>query len=240
METPTTEPSPTEPPTATPSPVPPTATPTATPTEGPPPTATPLPATLFIRNDRSYREGNSYVVVGEVVNGSPGEVYNVKVIATFYDAASNLVGAQEAMAFLPQTVPTQANPFKVQLPNASGSIASYELTLTWDDLTLATYERVTVTKEEVHDENGLTLTGELRNDARSDIRGIVVVATFYDDQGLVLAVIPGSAGVSTLSPGGVTTFTVSSAQPIPYSSYLVQTVGYPAAIGQMPRHIGVM
>ncbi len=220
-ETPTTEPPPTVPPTDTPLP----PTPTATPTEGPPPTATPLPSTVFIRNDRSYREGNSFVVVGEVVNGGPGAVYNVKVIATFYDAASKLVGAQETIAFLPQTVQTQANPFRVQLPNASGAIASYELTLTWDDLTIATYDRVTITREEVHNENGLTLTGDLRNDNRGDIRNIIVVATFYDEQGLVLAVIPGSAGVNTLAPGGTTSFTVSSAQPFTYSSYLVQTEG---------------
>ena len=219
VETPTTEP-----PTATPVP-PPTATTAPTPTPGPPPTATPLPSVVFVRNDRSFREGSSFVVVGEVVNGSPGAVYNVKVIATFFDAASKLVGAQEAVAYLPQTVPTQANPFRVELPNAPGTVAGYELALTWDDLTIATYDRVTITREEVRQENGLTLVGDLRNDHRSDIRNIVVVATFYDAQGLVLTAIPGSVGANVLAPGATTTFTINSPQPLQYSSYLIQTEG---------------
>jgi hypothetical protein len=201
----------------------PPATPGPTPTAGPPPTPTPLPATVFVRNDRSYRDG--FVVVGEVVNGSPGAVYNVKVIATFHDAASKLIGAQETLAFLPQTVPTQPNPFVVRLDNAPGTAASYELTLTWDDLTIVTYDRVTITREEVRQENGLTLVGDLRNDHRSDIRNIVVVATFYDAQGLVLAAIPGSAGANVLPPGATTTFTINSPEPLQYSSYLIQTEG---------------
>lgn len=221
VETPTAAP----PPTATPVPPPPTATTAPTPTPGPPPTATPLPSAVFVRNDRSFREGSSLVVVGEVVNGSPGAVYNVKVIATFFDAASKLVGAQEAVAYLPQTVPTQANPFRVELPNAPGTVAGYELALTWDDLTIATYDRVTITREEVRQENGLTLVGDLRNDHRSDIRNIVVVATFYDAQGLVLTAIPGSVGASVLAPGATTTFTINSPQPLQYSSYLIQTEG---------------
>jgi hypothetical protein len=129
------------------------------------------------------------------------------------------------VAFLPQTIPTQANPFVVQLPNAPGNIAAYELGLRWDDLTLATYDRVTITREEVSQENGLTLTGDLRNDHRGDIRNIVVVATFYDSQGLVLVAIPGNVGASVLAPGASTTFTINSPQPLEYSSYLIQTEG---------------
>lgn len=235
-ETPTPEPTPGEPTTPTPTPTsgptatpttPPTNTPVPTPTftPGPPPTPTPLPAGVFARNHRSFREGSDLIVVGEVINGGPAPVYGVKVIATFYNAANQLVGAQEGFAYLPQTLPTQANPFKVRLPNAPGLVERYELALTWGDLSVVTYDRATITREEVSQEGGLRIHGDIRNDHFMELRGLVVVVTLYDSAGVVVDVLTGSTGVATLAPGDSTTFEVVSAQPVTYASYLVQIEG---------------
>ncbi|MCC6167021.1 MAG: hypothetical protein IT329_07310 [Caldilineaceae bacterium] len=226
----TPSPSPTTGPTATPTPpATPTAPPTATFTPGPSPTPTPLPATVFIRNHRGYAEGSSYFVVGEAVNGGPAPVYSLRVIATFYDAGGRLIGAQETMALLPQTQPTQANPFKVQLTNAPGGIQRYDLALAWDEISIAEFDRVTVAREEVrapaNEMAGVEIVGDLRNDHRDEIRNITVVATFYDAGGAVLDVVPGSAAATTLAPGAMTTFSVQTSRPIDYASYLIQTEG---------------
>ena len=169
-------------------------------------------------------EGNSLIVVGEAVNGGAVPVYNVKIIATFYDASGRLIGAQESLAFLPQTVPTQANPFKLQ-STSGGNVADYDLTVTWDDLSVATYDRATIIREEVRQENGLVIEGDVRNDHPSTLRNILVVATFYDASGMVLEVLPGRIGQNSLDSGATTTFTVQSAEAIPYASYLVQVEG---------------
>jgi hypothetical protein len=178
-----------------------------------------------VRSHRSYAEGSNLIVVGEAVNGGAAPVYNLKVIATFYDAGGQLVGAQETLALLRQTQPTQANPFKLQLANASSNIDRYEFSLIWDEISIAEFERVTITREEVHKDDGLEISGELRNDGRPEVRNLLVAATFYDDSGAVLEVAPGSAAVTTLAPGATTTFSVRVAQEIPYASYLVQTEG---------------
>jgi outer membrane biosynthesis protein TonB len=221
---------PTPEPTATPTPLPsPTATPTAlptpTPTSGPPPTPTPLPGTVFLGNHRSFSEGSALYVVGEAINGGAAPVYGVTVIATFYDSAGALVGATEGRAALPQTIQTQANPFKLRLDNAPSAISRYELTLRWDELSLGSFDRATITREEVSQENGVRITGDIRNDHSGELSGLVAVATFYDSSGQVLDVLPGNVGTTALAPGASTTFTLQSSRPIPYVGYLVQIEG---------------
>lgn len=229
VETPTGTPGtplPTETPVPSPTiPATPTAPPTATYTPGPPPTPTPLPSTVFVRNHRSYLEGSSLFVVGEAVNGGPASVFNLRVIATFYDAGGRLIGAQETIAFLPQTQPTQANPFQVVLANAPGGIQRYDLALAWDEISIAEFDRVTVAREEVRESTGVEIVGDLRNDHRDEIRSLMVVATFYDQAGAVLDVLPGSVEAATLAPGAMTTFSVTSSRPLDYATYLVQTQG---------------
>lgn len=184
-----------------------------------------MPTAVFLGSHRSYHDGSTLAVVGEVINGTEFPVFGVTVIATFYDAGGNLVGATESAAFLPQTRPTQANPFKLQLLNAPSNITGYELTLRWDELSIGSYDRATITHEEVRQENGLEILGDIRNDHRSQINNLVVVATFYDESGAVLDVLPGRASVTDLAPGATATFSVQSQRNIPFDAYLVQVEG---------------
>lgn len=164
-------------------------------------------------------------MVGEAVNGGAFPVHSLKVIATFYDSGNRLIGAQEAMAALPQTQPTQANPFKLQLANVPGDVNRYDLALTWDEISIAEYDRLTITREEVRQENGVEILGDLRNDHPVELRNIVVAVTFYDASGQVLDVAVGSAAATSLPPGGTTTFSVRLTRSIEYAGYLVQTQG---------------
>jgi hypothetical protein len=184
-----------------------------------------LPSGVFVGSHTSFRAGGNLVVVGEAINGLSAPVYNLTVIATFYDAGNQLIGATESPALLPQTIGTQRNPFRLQLANAPGSVSRYELALRWDDVSVVTFDRATITREEVQQENGLLITGDLRNDHRRDLRNLVVVATLYDAAGTVVDVIPGSAGLNTLPPGGTTTFTIQSAQPVTFTNSLIQVEG---------------
>jgi hypothetical protein len=51
------------------------------------------------------------------------------------------------------------------------------------------------------------------------------VVTLYDEDGLVVDVLTGSTGVGTLEPGASTTFEITHALPVTYTSYLVQVEG---------------
>lgn len=221
----TVEPTPSPMPTTMPTPP---TSPTPIPTDGPPSTPTTMPATVFLGSHHSYRAGSSFVVVGEAINGGSSPVYGVTVIATFYDADNNLVGASESAALLPQTLPTQANPFRLQLLNAPANVDRYELTLRWDEITINTFDRATIISETINTSNGtgngIEITGEIRNDHRSELRNLVVVATFYDATGAVVDVVTGQANANALAPGDTTTFSVQ-AQTINYATYLVQIEG---------------
>ncbi len=161
---PTSQPTGTTTPPVTPAP---TKSPTPTPTQGPPPPPTPLPKSVFVNNQHTFTKGSSLFVVGDVVNGSSQPVYAVKVIATFYDSAGKLVGAQQGQTFLPQTVPTQANPFKIELANAPSDVSRSDFALTWDEISVATYDRASVISQNTRNENGVEVYGELRNDQRT-------------------------------------------------------------------------
>ena len=215
------------PPTDTPTPPPAhTATNTPTPTEGPPPTPTPLPEAIFLRGHRSFTRGSDLFVVGEAGNGSGYPVYNVTVIATFFDDAGQLVGATEAPAFLPQTAPMQNNPFKLRLANAPANVAAYELSLRWDDLTLMGYERVTVLGEELDTEDGIEVRGELRNDGPAAIANVMAVVTFYTETGDVADVYAANVASTGLAPGETTTYSLRvDAADLAFESFLVQTQG---------------
>lgn len=146
--TPTSVPSPTATPFDTPTPTTsptPTKEPTSTPTEGPPPTPTAPPQTVFVTSHRSYTEGSDLFVVGEVVNGASIPAFGVRVIATFFDAGDRMLAAQESFAFLHETASTQANPFKIQLANSPANVSRYDLNLSWDDISVVDYDRVTIT-----------------------------------------------------------------------------------------------
>lgn len=160
-----------------------------------------------------------------MVNGAPAPVFNVQVIATFYDAGGQIVGANSGMALLPRTQTTQANPFKLQLSPPPSGATRYELSLTWDELTIATYDRATITREELKQETGVEIVGDVRNDHRSELRNLQAVATFYDANGVVVDVVAGSLGANSLAPGASTTFTIQTTRSFTFDRYLVQVEG---------------
>jgi hypothetical protein len=219
----TAPPEPTSTPTETPLP---TSTATATPTEGPPPTPTSLPDAVFLRDHRSLTRGSDVLVVGEVTNGSANPVFNVTVSAAFFDASGNLIGAAESQAFLPQTLSTQNNPFKIRLANAPATVSSYELALRWDELSALGYDRVTIVSEEVDTENDVVIRGELRNDGSAPISDLVVAASFYDAAGHVLDTYRGAAAATDLAPGATTAYSIQTGRAdLEFDHFLVQTQG---------------
>jgi len=175
---------------------------------------------------QGYTTDTTFAVVGEVINGEEFPVFNVKVIGSFYDANGNLTGAQESVTDLVQIEPELSSPFRLEVDNSNGTISSYELTLTWDDISIIDYEELVILRQETRDEGQLEVFGELRNEGSVSVRDIVVVATFYDSSGAVVDVYRGTAGVTTLAPDETATYTI----PVPrgdleYDRIIVQAQG---------------
>jgi hypothetical protein len=186
---------------------------------------TPAPNAIFVGSEQSFTEGSSLFVVGEVVNATGQEVYNVKVIGTFFDG-NRIVGAQEGITFLPMTVPSQRNPFKLEIANAPSSVDRYELSLVWDDISIATFDRLSMLREElVEEENGARITGEIGNNSGLPMRDIRIALTLYDTEGAVVNTYRGTPAETTLEPGASTTYEIAIPAGVEFDSYLVQTQG---------------
>lgn len=202
-----------------------TATP-GTPTPATPPaTPTAIPGTVFLSNHRGFALDGTYYVVGEVINGERFPVFNTKVIASFYDANNNLVGAQESVTALVRIDTELSSPFKLSIPD-SGNIDHYELTLVWDDISIVDYQALTILSQEARTDGQLEVFGELRNDGSVAVSNVVVVVTFYDATGGVVDVYQGTVSKPNIARDETATYTISIPNAeLDYDHFMVQAQG---------------
>ena len=127
---------------------------------------------------------------------------------------------------LPQTLPTQNNPFKITLSNAPASVSSYELALRWDDLTTQGFDRITLVNSEATTDPTLSITGEVRNDGSSPMSNVVLSASFYDAAGHILDAYQGSMMGSPIAPGASASYSVDTGRSdLEFDHFLVQAQG---------------
>lgn len=191
----------------------------------PPATPTAIPGTVFLSNHRGYAMDGTYYVVGEVMNGESFPVFNAKVIASFYDANNNLVGAQESVVLLTRIDTELSSPFKLSIPD-SGNIDHYELTLVWDEISIIDSQELTILSQEIRTDGQLEVFGELHNDGSVAVSNVVVVVTFYDETGAVVDVYQGTVSKPEIARDETAGYTI----PIPnaeleYDHFTVQAQG---------------
>jgi len=194
----------------------PTVTPTNTPIPAPTtppaptPTKTPYPTGIFVASHRGFSDGSNYVVVGEMLNTAGVPVFGAKVIANFYDGGDKLIAAGQALTSLAMTEPEVGNPFKLKVENLASAVSRYELTVTWEDVSLIEFRPLTVLEGEVRQRE---VVGQMRNDQESALTSIVVAVTFYDAGGAVVDTADIFLGGQILAPGASIPFAI----PIPAS-----------------------
>jgi len=185
-----------------------TATPAPTGQPSPAPTKTPYPTGIFVASHRGFSDGSDYIVVGEVLNTSGVPVFGAKVIANFYDSGGKQVAAGQALTSLPMTEPEVGNPFRLKVENLAAAVERYELTVTWEDVSLIEFRYLTVVEGAVGQGE---VTGQIRNEQESALTSIVVAVTFYDAAGGVVETADIFLGGQTLASGASLPFTI----PIP-------------------------
>lgn len=191
----------------------------------PPATPTAIPGTVFLSNHRGYAADGVYYVVGEVMNGESFPVFNTKVIASFYDASNNLVGAQESVTLLARIDTELSSPFKLAIPD-SGNIDHYELTLVWDEISIIDSQELTILSQEARTEGQLEIVGELRNDGSVTVGNVVVVVTFYDETGAVIDVYQGTVSKSDIARDETAGYTITIPHAeLDYDHFTVQAQG---------------
>jgi hypothetical protein len=220
------------PPTATPSPTPTltrmaTATPSPTPTGGTPPdTPTPAPVgQVYLRSHRGFASDGAFTVVGEAVNATNAPIFRLTIVATFFNDSGQMVATQEGYGYLVQTSPDQRNPFRIQVSNPANDISRYDLALSWDEISVVTYQDLVILHPEVKEDGRVEITGEIQNDFDENLGSIVVVVALYDEQGEVLDVYQNVPHATQLAPGETTSFAVPITTGEPFAAFSVQSQG---------------
>lgn len=204
-----------------------TATSTATPTRSdgtPRPTPTQIPSTVFLGRHQGFMTEGTYTVAGEVLNGDSYPVFNVKVIGRFYDSNNNLVAAQETTTDFAQIEPELSSPFKLQVASGGDAIEHYELSLTWEDVSIIDYEELAILSTETDEDAGV-IRGELRNEGSVSVQDIVVVATLYGEAGELLNVVRGTAAQDVLEANESASYTINLPPDVEFERVEVQAQG---------------
>lgn len=199
-----------------------TSVPTNTPVVSPLPTAT---AAVFVKSSRSFTQSGSLYVVGEVVNGSAQSIYSTQIQAKFFDQANQLIAVEDAYALLDMTLPGQNNPFRIILSNPPDTITHYELAPVYQNSALLNYRPLTVLSQQVRNNSGIEVYGEIQNDNENVVPFYNIVVTFYDSGGIVINVDYDIAPIS-LAPGEDATYQISTFNDFAYSSFIAQAQSY--------------
>ncbi len=188
--------------------------------------APPQNQTVHIGSSRSYTEGTTRYVVGEVINGTGKPVYHVEVTAKFYDGANSLLAVEDSYTMLTETLPGQTNPFGLNLFGAPSTTTWYDLSLNWQTSSSLDYRPMTVLSQQLRRNGRVEVFGEVRNSQTQELRGIEVAVTFYDSAGNVVETAAGYATETRLAPGATSTYRVSSAKNLTFASFSVRAEGY--------------
>ena len=75
--------------------------------------------------------------------------------------------------------------------------------------------------------NTLTIVGEVRNDSSLDVGQTNITITFYDSSGNIIGTASGDTMLDVLSPGEISPFFITLAQPTGLASYSLRAVAQP-------------
>lgn len=181
---------------------------------------------VVVENDTTYTNLSMRYVVGEVHNIGANDAYSARVTAPFFDGSGAFVALQESYAMRVSIAPDQRAPFVVLLLNAPQSITRYTLTVSAQPSTILDYRPITVVNQQVRDNSGPEVFGDIRNDQAVRVNNIRIVVTFYDGVGAVVHVDQGYLleGLAAGAIGGYRIATFRSG--LGYARYLVQAEGY--------------
>lgn len=186
------------------------------------PTVTkPVPNTVFIQSESQVVAPERRTAYGEVVNGTAKPVYDMRLVARWYDAAGALVLTTGGAPHFYGLLPGQSTVFDLVLSEPPEGIVRVALTVTWKAATWWQPRPVTVASQEEQDER---IVGTIRNDQSETIRVAEVVATRYDDTGRIVGVTWNYAELSTLAPGDIVRYRLSV--PAGTGRIVVQAEGY--------------
>jgi len=146
---------------------------------------------LEVRGGRMYVSYDYLHVVGDVTNTTDDAYEYVKVVATFYDADGEMLGADYTYTEMDIVPPHGVGVFNLSgdVGGAATDVATYTLQVEGSVTGDRPYAGLVVTAGRMYEEYGYShLVGEVENTGESNCDYVKIVAGFYDAEGTVVAV----------------------------------------------------
>jgi len=182
-------------------------------------------------SDFAYRDINGYLhVIGEIRNDTTGNVNQVKINVSLLDTGGNITATRANLSYLFLLEPQQRSPFDVIFQVVSDEIPNYQMELSWQttDETPKTRIQIQQTSAHIDEESYYWVNGEVQNIGSQASDLIVIIGTFYDSAGQVVAMASGFPDIVPLEPGESSSFVlvVEIPEHVTIQGLLVQAEAY--------------
>ena len=175
------------------------------------PTAEPdIEGGLLILSHSTYVDEYGYFhLVGEVLNTGEGSCEQSTVFASFFDDDGVVYATGAGPCYRRVIAPNEKAPFEIVLSGAPQG-NGYVLTIECEATDMAPEEGVTFrdVMPSVDADSRYVVTGEIVNEGPDSIDSALIICTYYDAAGKVVAVGLSFAEASPIEPGGSSSFTL--------------------------------
>lgn len=154
-------------------------------------------------------------LIGEVENLGEHNTEHNRVRVDFYDERGTLYTTGSGECYREVIEPGEKSPFEIVFAKAPQG-ANYKLTAEWDvtDRQPGGQMVFTGVKSTIEADGHFVLTGEIGNEGKQIIENAMVLGTFYDASGKVVAVGFTFPDTMPIKPGNSSTFTLVVEPPL--------------------------
>jgi hypothetical protein len=209
--------------TSEPTPILPTLEATSTP-EPTPISPTPGPPELEILSHQSYTDSGWFHIVGEVQNNSDTAIGFVKIVATLYDDAGNVVGTDFTYTELVVIPAGSRSPFVTGTDEYEG-VTQYKLQTQGSPANLPREDLVILSHSHYEDAGWLHVRGEVQNTGDTPAEFVKIVITLYDAAGNVIGTDFTYTDLDAVPAGGTSPFETGTDHYPGFDHYEIQVQG---------------
>ena len=172
----------------------------------------------------TYEQYDWYHIVGELENASDTPIEWVKIVATLYDTAGEVVGTGYTYSELDVIPPGGRSPFSIGI-DEYGAVDSYKLQIEADVGELGRQDLVIGSHGTYEQYDWLYIRGEVQNTGDTDAEWVKIVATLYDAAGNAVGMGYTFADLDVVPAGGTSPFDMSVDWWEGYDRYVLQVQG---------------
>jgi len=154
-------------------------------------------------------EYDTYHVVGEVRNNGSSGAEFVRLIATLYDDAGEIVDTDYSYTYLDIVAPNELSPFKISFWDLPAKPERCRLQSEWRSTDSRSARLVTVSSIRGYydsDYHAFKVVGEVRNASGFPVEFVKVILTCYNDEGEVINCDYTYSTLDTIYAGGTSPF----------------------------------